>query len=326
MRKKLAERRKEHRQPTLEEGVELFVRVKKAEGVRERSVKDYREHYRYLNEFLTFYLRKDPVHVTDVTPEAIRSYIRYLLYHRKPRHEGQRRGLSPSTVNIRLRTLKTMCAYWNREGYAAQNAMENIKPVRDDRGEESRGLTREELRKIFDGLNDKYFGHWRDRVLMYLLLDTGLRINEAVYLKKAHVNFTHHEILVPSEAAKNRSYRSVPVSSEVLTLIRKLIEETEFHFGESEAVFRNGFGEQFTADAFRRRCIRLRDKIGIEKLSPHMFRHTFAREYLKAGGDLFTLQRILDHASITTTKTYVSPDMEYIRSQHAKATPLQRYL
>lgn len=58
-----------------------------------------------------------------------------------------------------------------------------------------------------------------------------------------------------------------------------------------------------TADTFRRRLHRLNVKTGLARLHPHQFRHTFIRNYILNGGDLFTVQKIVDHADIKTTRT-----------------------
>lgn len=86
----------------------------------------------------------------------------------------------------------------------------------------------------------------------------------------------------------------------------------------------NAYGENFTAEAFRRRLNRLKKNLGILKLHPHIFRHTFARNYILNGGDVFTLQKILDHADIQTTRKYIQMDKEHIREQHNKFSPVRR--
>ena len=86
----------------------------------------------------------------------------------------------------------------------------------------------------------------------------------------------------------------------------------------------NAFGDDFTADAYRRRLNRLKKKLDIPKLHPHTFRHTFARNYILNGGDIFTLQKILDHADIQTTRKYIQMDKEHIREQHNKFSPVRR--
>lgn len=86
----------------------------------------------------------------------------------------------------------------------------------------------------------------------------------------------------------------------------------------------NAYGDDFTADAFRRRLNRLKKKLNIPKLPPHIFRHTFARNYILNGGDVFTLQKILDHADIQTTRKYIQMDSEHSRLQHNKFSPVRR--
>ncbi|SET43342.1 integrase/recombinase XerD [Oceanobacillus limi] len=320
-----------HTDITLDEALEIFVNAKEAEGVRERTVKEYRLHIRYLSEFISEQNGQAEVMLSSVTPDIIRAYITYLLRDRKA-YEGDltrrdtKEGLSPNTVNIRLRTLKTMCRFWYEEGYAESNAMKTIKPVRTDKVAEVQGLSEPEINRVLNALDERQYAQWRDKTLIYLLLDTGLRINEAVTLTVGQINQRHNEITVTSEIAKNRKYRDVPVSREVLKRLLELHRESTDYFGGTDRIFMNAYGEEFTADAFRKRLNRLKKRIGMNTLHPHQFRHTFARDYLLNGGDLFTLQKILDHADIKTTRKYVQMDAEHVRSQHTKHSPLRRYM
>ena len=157
-----------------------------------------------------------------------------------------------------------------------------------------------------------------------MLLDTGLRINEAMSLTAEQIDFQQNTLLVPSDIAKNRKYREIPISREISKRLRQLLDETVQYFGEGYQLFMNAYGEPFTADAFRRRLNRLKVKLDIPKLHPHMFRHTFARNYILNGGDLFTLQKILDHADIHTTRKYIQMDSEHLRQQHNKFSPIRR--
>ncbi|MDF4189561.1 tyrosine-type recombinase/integrase, partial [Ligilactobacillus salivarius] len=176
--------------------------------------------------------------------------------------------------------------------------MESVKPVRDDQQKEVRGLTDEEIGKIFNALDDRQFAEWRDKVLMYLMLDTGLRPEEAVSVHISQFDFRSMSVLVPSQIAKNRKEREIPISREVGRMVRELYEEIRQYFGEPDQVFMNAYGDPFTADAFRKRLNRMKVRLKLDELHPHMFRHTFARNYLLNGGDIFTLQKILDHADI----------------------------
>jgi site-specific recombinase XerD len=59
-----------------------------------------------------------------------------------------------------------------------------------------------------------------------------------------------------------------------------------------------------------------------EKVSSHTWRHTFAKNYLLNGGDVFSLQKIMGHADLDTTRQYLNLNVEEIKMQHAKYNPL----
>ncbi|MDK1004077.1 tyrosine-type recombinase/integrase [Bacillus subtilis] len=317
---------------SLEEALEIFVQAKEAEGLRPRTIKDYRQHISYLREFLSEEYPEVIEDINALTAQIIRAYINYLRKDRRP-YEGaehrkvvEREGLSVNTINMRLRTLKTMCRFWYAEGITGKNAMESVKPVRDDQQKEVRGLTDEEIGKIFNALDDRQFAEWRDKVLMYLMLDTGLRPEEAVSVHISQFDFRSMSVLVPSQIAKNRKEREIPISREVGRMVRELYEEIRQYFGEPDQVFMNAYGDPFTADAFRKRLNRMKVRLKLDELHPHMFRHTFARNYLLNGGDIFTLQKILDHADIKTTRKYVQMSNADVKAQHNKYSPIRKFL
>lgn len=311
---------------SLNDALDVFVTAKKAEGLRERTIAEYYRHIAYLIEFIG---RDIPL--SELSSDLIRRYANYLLnekltYDKDERRKSKRIGLSPHTVNIRLRTLKTMCRFWYAEGYSDNNPMATVKPVKTDQVAEVQGLTDQQIGVLLNNYDETSYAEWRDKTLVYLLLDTGLRINEAVTLTIDQIDFRRNMLNIPSERTKNRRYREVPVSLEVVQRLLELNQESQEYFGYSERIFTNAFGEEYTADSFRKRLNRVKHKLGMDTLHPHQFRHTFAKEYLLSGGDLFTLQKILDHADIKTTRKYIQMDTDHIRSQHLNYTPIRKYM
>jgi integrase/recombinase XerD len=309
---------------SLDEAFEIFIRAKKAEGLRQGTIDGHREVMRYFRTWLG----QDVENIDDITADIIRSYINYLRTERKPYAEDEHRnssgkGLSVHTINIRIRSLNTFFRFLFTEGIISDNPTENISPLRTDEHEEVQGLSNEEIDKILNSYDDRQFAQWRDKTLILLLLDTGLRIGEALALTENQIDFKDCTVTVPSQIAKNRKHREIPISREVSKRLRQLLDETQSYFGEDAKLFMNAYGDDFTAEAFRRRLNRLKRKLNIPKLHPHMFRHTFARNYVLNGGDIFTLQKILDHADIQTTRKYVQMDAEHIREQHNKFSPVR---
>jgi integrase/recombinase XerD len=310
---------------TLDEAVEIFIRAKEAEGIRASTIKGYYDTVRYFKGWLG----EETQYTDEISATTRREYINYLRTERLPyqgdtQREGTKKGLSVYTINIRLRNLRTIFRFLFTEGIISSNPTSNIPLVKDDAHEEVQGLTNEEVDAILASYEDKLFAQWRDKTLVLLLMDTGLRINEALSLAADQIDFKELTILVTSQIAKNRKNREVPISREVAKRLRQLLDETQQYFGDDCQLFMNAYGEDFTADAFRRRLNRLKKKLDIPKLHPHMFRHTFARNYILNGGDIFTLQKILDHADIQTTRKYIQMDKEHLRQQHNKFSPVRR--
>jgi integrase/recombinase XerD len=318
------ERKTENVLHTIDEAIDIFIKAKTAEGVRQGTIKGYHDIFRYFTEWLA----DDFTNISEISSDTIRNYINYLRVERTPYAEDPQRkrtskGLSVHTVNIRIRGLSTFFRFLFNEGIIPMNPMKNIMQVRDDEHDEVQGIPDKQIDVILSSYNDSQFAQWRDKTLILLLLDTGLRIGEALSLTTEQIDFKGLTITVSSKIAKNRKSREIPISREVAKRLSQLLYETQQYFGENCQLFMNAYGEDFTADAFRRRLNRLKKKIDISKLHPHMFRHTFARNYILNGGDIFTLQKILDHADIQTTRKYVQMDTEHIREQHNKFSPLR---
>ena len=316
---------------TLQQALTLFIRAKEAENVRPRTIRNYMNHITYLSDYMTEVRGFRNAYLKDLTADLIRDYISYML-NEKRRYEGlegrkdKTVGLAVDTINIRLRTLRTMCRFWHTEGLIEEDPMANIKQLRKDADDEVPGLTDAEIDLLLSSYDVSQFAEWRDKILILLMLDTGLRPGEACELTIDRVDFDLYTLYVPSQIAKNRRNREVPMSREVAKLLEELYEESLQYFGETEFIFNNAYGEPYTADAFRKRLNRRKKKLGMEKLSPNMFRHTFCRKYLLNGGDIFTLQKIVDHKDIATTRKYVQMGMDDVQAQHNKYSPAKRIL
>jgi integrase len=148
----------------------------------------------------------------------------------------------------------------------------------------------------------------RDKALLTLLLDTGLRIGEA------------HSLTWPR------------IGAEVLTVEGKVGEREVPYSQYTRWVMlgvdlpwtgRNGPLQLNGLQQAVRRCLR---RAGVSRGSCHILRHTFARLYLRAGGDLFSLQRIMGHRDIATTRIYGELEMSDVIERHRRFSPIVRLL
>ncbi|WP_339323214.1 tyrosine-type recombinase/integrase [Paenibacillus sp. FSL W8-0194] len=314
----------------LDIGFDLFFSAKRTEGVRSRTLADYKSYWRYFREWLA-QAHPEIQFIGQITVVTLREYIEYMSHEHK-RYEGVEcrkqdgKTLSPATVASRLRALQTMCKFWAAEGLAQTNPAEKIKAPRKDMAEKSI-ITDEQLSAIIAAADTSTFAGYRDRALMLLLADTGLRINEALHLEESFIDIQSRCIRLPGHLNKNRKPRVVPVSASVLREIVRLMDENREYF-DTTYIFVSNYGDRLKADQFRKRLRQYATDAGIDttktKVSPHRFRDYFITNYLLNGGDLFTLQRIVAHADIKTTQGYVKVNEEAMRDSHTQFSQIAR--
>jgi integrase/recombinase XerD len=144
------------------------------------------------------------------------------------------------------------------------------------------------------------FSERRLHTLVCLLLDTGLRISEALGLTADEVDMENLLIKVRGKGGKQRI---LPFSFE----FRKVLwRATKGELPPGCSVFRTKFGTKLSQRDILRDFKKLCRRLGITGVrSPHTLRHTFAINYLRAGGNLFYLSKILGHTSVKTTERYL---------------------
>lgn len=149
----------------------------------------------------------------------------------------------------------------------------------------------------------------RDRAFVDLLVDTGIRSSEALGLCRCDV--LQDTILVTGKTGQ----REVPVSG--------IVRDELLRLPGKDVLFTGTRGQLTRSGAYRIVKLALaRAGISPRKAGPHTLRHTFGRQYIMAGGDLVSLQRILGHSDIATTRIYAELDLRDITVQHAKFSPL----
>jgi site-specific recombinase XerD len=152
--------------------------------------------------------------------------------------------------------------------------------------------------------------------LAALLCDTGLRIEEAITLERAKLDFEALTITVRGEGNKQRV---VPISQELREILYRY---TAKH--ETCLVFCTSSGYRLTQrNALRDHLYVIQRKLGLPKFGFHGFRHFFAISYLRNGGNLEYLRRILGHSSLSTTQKYLrSLGVEDLGAVHNQFSPL----
>ena len=155
-------------------------------------------------------------------------------------------------------------------------------------------------------------------VLLCFLLDTGARIDEAITLTRDRVDLDNLLITLRGKGSKERI---IPISLEYRKTLFKHLRSHQF-----ELVFCTNHGTKLRYRNLARDFKNLGDKLGISgvRMSYHTIRHTFAYNYIRSGGNVLYLQRILGHTDLKMTRRYVDLQPEDLGGVHSKHSLLSR--
>ena len=226
-------------------------------------------------------------------------------------------GVSATSVNTYLRAVNALFRWAHTEGHL-------VELIRIPRLKEEQKvlatLTPEHVQRIIQFRPKVMYQH-RIHTLTCLLLDTGLRINEALSLTREDVDLDNMLLRVRGKGAK---HRLVPISMEMRKLAWKWLRRED---GPPEAyVFQARMGSKLTQRNLLRsfKIFGTRLHITGVRFSFHTMRHTFALNYIRNGGDVFRLQRILGHSTLEMTRRYVNLQTADLQAVHSKLSLLSR--
>lgn len=310
----------------------IFIDYKASQGMRERTLKDHKLLYGYFKKWLD--VAYPNISAQDITQQTIQAYVSYMARERVQYNDHPNRasddakvGLSPMTINVRLRALKCFIKYLYDSGYIQHNVIAGIKLFKVDE-DQIGAFTEGQIKRLFKAVDRKTYAGFRDYTIMLLLLDTGLRISEALSVTYEMFDPNTRLITLSGKYTKNRKLRQVPVSPETAKLLKQLIQENRnlFYPDVPEQLFLTAFGDPLNQEIFARRLKKYAEKAKISgvRVSPHTFRHTFAKFYILNGGDPFTLQSMLGHSTMDMVRKYVQMYSSDVKEQHSRFSPLRR--
>lgn len=284
----------------------------KVAGRSPRTIRWYRDH---LAEFIGFLERSgDSATFAELRPPVVRRWLLAL---------GARQGrpLAPSSMAGRVRTLRAFGSWLEREFDLADNPLRGV-PVPRVPEQLVRSLRETEIRALLAAIEGSEQPE-RDRALVLLLLDTGIRLSEAAGLSVHDVDLIEGRCRVMGKGAKERV---VPVGRKARRAIRLMLARRR-RSGPGDPLFIGAVGRPLAPHGFQQVLRRLSARAGLTvRSSPHILRHTFARSFLQNGGDVFSLQRILGHSpsSLQVTRRYVDLLDDDLREIHRNASPVDR--
>jgi integrase/recombinase XerD len=157
----------------------------------------------------------------------------------------------------------------------------------------------------------------RDKALISLLLDTGLRVGEVTRLKIEDINLNNGEVHVaPYGSGQKTKPRTVFLGKTSRRAVWYYLSSRDYR--ANEPLFK------LSTKSIYHLLLRMGERATVSNVHPHRFRHTFAIFYLRNGGDVFSLQRILGHSSSDTVQHYLALADADLSEAHRRASPVDR--
>ena len=281
---------------------------------------------RFLLDKLVWFLRQREL--PGCGTDEIRQFLHYVSHGHK--EQGGRWGNPRMTRPTSARTAKNyhgiLRAFFNwlvAEGELTASPMERIPPP-VYRASQVQPFTPEQVKALLAATKRSLHPR-RDEAICLFLLDTGVRATELCTLHRADVDLHAGRCTV---LGKGNKTRVVPFSRDTKRALYNYLREEEYD--EQAALFLSDrgvtAGAGLTRTGLRVLIGRLGKSARIEsaRCSPHTFRHTFAVEFLRAGGNVFTLQQLLGHTHLAMTSKYVAVSQADVEAQHALFSPVAR--
>lgn len=234
------------------------------------------------------------------------------------------RGMQDGAIAAMMRGLKATFRWAVEEELLTRNPTERL-PVPSARQEQPPAITTEEVQLVFTAAKNMP-QPLRNRAVIYLMFDTGLRMGEVLGVRTEDVDIERGMITVRAETSKTAS-RAVPLGIKTAKAITRYerIERKPF-MPTVGNLFLARDGAPLTQSGLSQLMNRLAVAAGLPRshVAPHAWRRGFATEALRNGMDLFTLQQILGHADLSMTRRYVKFASADLQRQHLRASPADR--
>ena len=231
------------------------------------------------------------------------------------------RGLAPSTVALKLASLRACFRTLREHGLIAQNPAELVPaPKRPSKLPDV--LRADELSAMLDRIPASTPLELRDRALFELAYACGLRAEEIVSLDIASVDFDAEELRVEGKGAKTRV---VPFGEPARRALSAYLERGRGALGAADterALFLSRSGRRLQgADVRRRLRLWARAASIPGRVHPHQLRHSFATHMLDGGADLRAIQELLGHEQLSSTQIYTRVESARLRRAYEQSHP-----
>jgi site-specific recombinase XerD len=298
------------------------------EGKSKKTIDAVTSSVTYLERFL----RSEGL-TTDATgigPGEIRVFILHLQQKRcfsdHPFARSQERGLSGHTINCYLRSIRAFWSWLINEGIVDETPFARVK-IPKAPSKVIPTLSNTQIDVLLGAIDSSTEEGFRDYVIILTLLDTGLRVSELAGLRLDDLRLEDGVLKVMGKGGKERL---VPIGKGVQRLLWRYINgfRPEPANPNCGFLFLTADGRPITKNRIEKRMAVYGERAGLRgvRCSPHTLRHTAAVSFLRNGGDVFSLQRMLGHSTLAMTRHYCELADVDVKRAHLTASPVDNLM
>ncbi|MCD8398651.1 MAG: tyrosine-type recombinase/integrase [Lachnospiraceae bacterium] len=287
---------------TIEDAFAQFVKKCRIKNLSDKTILDYETK---MIRFYNFIEKTEPV--SSISEETIDDFILSL------RDEG----VKDITINSYLRSIRAFLYYCMECDYIAPSFKVRL-PKAEKKIKET--YSDDELERLLKkpDTDTCSFSEYKTWTFENYLIGTGNRISTALSIHISDIDFENATITI--RKTKNRKQQIIPLSHSLSEVLRDYLV---IRGGDPEDfLFCNDYGAEASERTYQQLVQRYNIKRNVNKTSSHLFRHTFAKKWILAGGDIFRLQKILGHSDLSVTKEYVNMFGQDLQMDFEKFNPL----
>jgi len=288
---------------TLEEVFNKFIAEKKAINLAEETIETYESVF---NNFKQVYSSEKLC--SGITHNTINEFINYF--------QERNAKIKAVSINTQLRHLRAILYYAMNMGYLQNFSIKMMNYQKEEKDIYSEA----EQRRLTAAPNKKCnFAEFRNWAMVCYFLGTGNRLNTVRNLKIGDIDFDNDEIVL-KKVKNNKSYR-IPLSPLLKEILQEYLKHRKGQL--DDYLFPNQYGGPMTRNTITTAIYRYNHSRGVMKTSTHLFRHTYATNYINNGGNVLKLQKLLGHSSMAMVKEYVSLSSKDLAKDYDKLNPLE---
>ena len=271
----------------------------------------------YYSDILSYLIWLDDTECENVNFTKMREYLHFI----------QKFNYKKTTVARKIASIRTFYKYLFRERKVENNPAENlISPKRPK--SLPKFLSMNEVEQILSNINIDTPAGYRNRAILELLWASGMRVSVLSGLNFGNLNLENNEITVFGKGSKERiiliTDRAKSYLQGYIDYARSMIAKgyTLEPITDTTPVFINKTGYRLQTRMIRNVINEIVEKIELpKKVTPHMFRHSFATHLIENGADLRVVQELLGHASISNTQIYTHISMQHMKEVYNETHP-----